>query len=256
MRGFTQILRKELMEILHTWRIFVFPGIMAFFAITDPIMQRYTKELVGALAGDQMGDLGSIIPDPTHVQAYGGYINNLSQIGLITLMIITGGLINGEIRQGTAQLVLTKPVSRAGFLLGKFAGQTLLVSVVTVAGAFLVWLMTSILFPDSPPGPLFAASAVWLLFGILILAVTTAFSALFQSQAAAAGAAVGVWVVLSVLSVWGWAARNTFAGLTGAATQLVSGDSAELGRPIATGVVAIAAVLWGAVTVLRHKELS
>lgn len=256
MKGFAQILRKELAEIAHTWRIFVFPGIMAFFAISDPILQRYTKELLGALASGQMGDLSSVIPDPTHVQAYGGYINNLSQIGLITLMIITGGLINGEVRQGTAQLVLTKPVSRGGFLLGKFAGQTLLVTAVTVAGAFIVWLMTSILFPTSPPGPLFAASAVWLLFGILILAVTTGFSALFQSQAAAAGAAVGVWVAVSVLSVWGWAAKYTFAGLTGASIQLASGNSAELAWPIATGVVAIVAVLWVSVAVLRHKELA
>jgi len=36
MNGFTVFARKEAREILRTWRVWVLPGILAFFALTGP----------------------------------------------------------------------------------------------------------------------------------------------------------------------------------------------------------------------------
>jgi ABC-2 type transport system permease protein len=46
--------RKELHEILRTWRIWVLPGIVLFFAITGPLVARFTPELVGAVVGNSL----------------------------------------------------------------------------------------------------------------------------------------------------------------------------------------------------------
>jgi len=49
MNGFSAFLRKEVSEILSTWRIWVLPGIVLFFAITGPPLAKFTLELLGSL---------------------------------------------------------------------------------------------------------------------------------------------------------------------------------------------------------------
>ena len=69
MSGFAAFAGKEAREILRTWRIWVLPSILLFFA-------KLTPQLVGALAGDQFK--GLLIPTPTYHDAYTQWIKNLS----------------------------------------------------------------------------------------------------------------------------------------------------------------------------------
>ncbi len=57
MNGAVVFARKEAREIVSTWRIWVLPAIVVFFAITSPLLARYTPEIVGSLAGSQLGHL-------------------------------------------------------------------------------------------------------------------------------------------------------------------------------------------------------
>jgi len=86
MSGFAAFAGKEAREILRTWRIWVLPGILLFFALTGPVLAKLTPQLVGALAGDQLK--GLVIPTPTYHDAYTQWIKNLSQIALFALIII------------------------------------------------------------------------------------------------------------------------------------------------------------------------
>src|SRR5450759_639652 len=117
MSGTAVFARKEVREILRTWRIWVLPGILLFFALTGPVLAKFTPEIVGALAGDQLS--GFKIPTPTYLDAYTQWIKNLSQIALFALIIMYGSVISSETKSGTAVLVLTKPVSRTAFVIAK-----------------------------------------------------------------------------------------------------------------------------------------
>jgi hypothetical protein len=48
MTGFGAFLRKELIEIRRTWRLWVIPGMLVFLGVTSPI-------IAGAHAGDWCG---------------------------------------------------------------------------------------------------------------------------------------------------------------------------------------------------------
>ncbi|HEY5518777.1 MAG TPA: hypothetical protein VIK17_03930, partial [Cellulomonas sp.] len=132
MSGTVVFARKEALEILRTWRIWVLPGILLFFALTGPVLARFTPEIVGALAADQLG--GFEIPTPTYLDAYAQWVKNLSQIALFALIIIYGGLVSGESRSGTAVLVITKPVSRSTFVVVKAAVHAVFFAALLVAG--------------------------------------------------------------------------------------------------------------------------
>jgi ABC-2 type transport system permease protein len=131
MSGFTTFLGKELTEIRKTWRIWVIPGMLIFFAITSPIIAQVTPALLGSISKSQPGMVVKI-PPPTWRDSYAQYLKSLSQMVLIAVVITGAGAVSGERSSGTAILTLTKPVSRAGFVLAKILSQAGLLIVATV----------------------------------------------------------------------------------------------------------------------------
>ena len=184
--GIAVFAAKELREILRTWRIWVLPGIVLFFALTGPVIARFTPEIVGALAADQLGQF--TIPTPTYVDAYTQWVKNLSQIVLFALVIIYAGIVSGELKSGTAVLVLTKPVSRTAFVIAKAAVHSAFLAILVVVGTLVTWGMTAATFGTAPGPALWAAALTWLLFGVLFIALMTLLSVLVNAAAGAAGA--------------------------------------------------------------------
>jgi len=253
MRGFIAFARKEVVEILRTWRIWVLPGILLFFALTGPAMARYTPEIVAAVAGSQLA--GFTLPTPVYQDAYAQWIKSLSQIGLFAVIIIYGGIVSSERRSGTAALVLTKPVSRAGFVVAKTLVQALFLAVVVMAGAAITWGGTALFFGIAPSRPLFAATGTWLAFGFLFVTVMTLLSVMVSSQAGAAGIGLGIYVLVSIAGLWKPLGMYSPAALVGGPATLASGRAFDAGWPIATTLMLAAALIALAALSFNRKEL-
>ncbi|WP_223692368.1 ABC transporter permease [Leifsonia poae] len=246
--------RKEAFEIVRTWRLFVLPAILLLFAVTGPLLARYTPQLLAAVAGDQFSALH--VPEPTAFAAYGQWIKNLSQIGLFAIIIIYGGLVSAERRSGTAILVLTKPVSRSAFVVVKAIVHAVYVAVLLVVATLITWGLTAATFGDAPAGPLWSSALLWLVLAVLYVSLMTLFSVLIPSAAGAAGAGLGVFVLLSIGGIWTSVADYSPAGLLGRATSLAAGSATDsplwpvlITLALSVLVVALAAALF------RRKEL-
>lgn len=249
MTGFAPFARKEAWEILRTWRIWVLPGILLFFAVTGPLVAKLTPDILDAVAGDQIGDLQ--LPTPTVADAYGQWAKNLSQIAVVALIISYAGLISAEVRGGTAALVLTKPVSRTAFVVAKVAVHSVFVALVLVAGTTVTWGVTALSFGDAPAQGLWSAALVWLVLGLLFLAVMTLLSVLIRSAVGAAGVGLGVYVLLSLLSIWRPLATYSPAALGTRAGELALGGHPVIVWPVLSSLllsvllVALAARVFG-----------
>lgn len=252
MNGFRAFLAKDFREIVRTWRLWVLPGFILFSAVTGPPMARYTKELLETLGG---GITTGLLPDPTWVDSYAQWTKNLGQLVLIALIISLGGAISSERRSGTAIVVLTKPVSRAAFVLSKFVSTAALVVGATLAGMFVTWGITLIWFPDAPFRPLVAATAAWLLFALLLVAVVLAGSAAVDSGAGAAGIGLGFFMLLAIVGVWGPAVRWSPAGMVNGPVALGAGAEVDLLWPALTTAALTAVVVVLAVRVFERREL-
>ncbi|MBG6060057.1 ABC-2 type transport system permease protein [Cryobacterium sp. MP_M5] len=253
MSGFAIFARKEAVEIPRTWRIWVLPTILLFFAITGPVMARFTPEIVTAFAGDQLG--GILIPPSTYLDSYSGWIKNLSQIGLFALIIIYGGIVSAEAKSGTAVLVLTKPVSRASFIVAKVVVQSAFVTLLVAAGTLVTWGLTLIVFGTAPAGPLWSSALVWLVFGILFVAIMTLLSALIDSTSGAAGAGLGVYVLLSIAGIWKPLGDYSPAGLPGQSAALATGAQVDVLWSALTALLLAVVVVALAARVLDRKDL-
>jgi ABC-2 type transport system permease protein len=251
--GMAAFARKEVLEILRTWRIWVLPGMMLFFAVTGPFLARFTPQIVGAVAGAQLGGLK--LPPPTYHDAYAQWIKNLSQIILFALVIIYGGLISGEGRSGTAILVLTKPVSRAAFVVAKLAVHSVFLAILAVLGTAITWGLTAAMFASAPGSALWAAAMTWLVLGVLFIAVMTLLSVLVRSTAGAAGIGLGAYALLSITTIWKPLATYSPAGLVTQPASLAAGTGGSVAWPIVTALALIAALAALAVLAFRRRDL-
>jgi Cu-processing system permease protein len=117
-------------------------------------------------------------------------------------LILSHDALVGEVERGTMLLLLTYPVRRWEVVAGKFLGHTLLLTVATVGGYGVAGLAVALTGPE-------ASSAPWAAFAVLVassVALGAAFlgigylvSGLVRERATAAGAGVGLWLLLVVL---------------------------------------------------------
>lgn len=255
MRGFAVFVRKEAVEIVRTWRIWVLPGMLLFFALTGPVLAKFTPQIVGAVGGDQLAGLMKALPTPTYFDAYGQWAKNLTQIGLIAVIIIYGALVSGENKSGTAVLVLTKPVSRSAFVIAKAVVHAVFLAVTVAVGTLATWGVTRLVFGKAPGAPLWSSAMAWLAFGVLFIALMTLLSSLIDSQAGAAGVGLGLFVVLSVAGSWKPLARYSPAGLVGQPALLAAGKESAILWPVVTSLALAVLLVAAAVMVFRTKEL-
>lgn len=246
--------RKEALEIVRTWRVLVLPAIILFFAISAPLLARFTPEIVGAVGGAQLGAIP--LPDATYIDAYAQWIKSLGQIFLFALIIIYGGIVSSETSNGTAILVLTKPMSRGAFVAVKAAIHSTFLAALVIIGTLVAWGVTAAVFGQAPLEPLWSGTLVWLVLGVFYITLMTFLSVLITSAAGAAGAGIGAFVLLTMGSLWKTLADYSPAGLAGRAAALAAEQPvSDLLWPVLVSLAAAVALVVAAAVLFRRKEL-
>lgn len=253
MNGFTTFARKETREILRTWRIWVLPGMLLFFALAGPVLARFTPEIVSAAAGNQLGALK--LPTPTYLDAYAQWIKNLSSVVLFALIIIYAGMISSETRSGTAALVLTKPVSRTAFVIAKVTIHALFLAVLVIMGTLLTWAITTAIFGKAPGSALWSSALVWLVFAVLFIALMTLLSVLIRSAAGAAGAGLGAYALVSIAAIWKPLGSYSPAALATQPASLAAGKDTAVLWPVLTALLLAVALVAIAARTFHRQDL-
>jgi ABC-2 type transport system permease protein len=253
MSGFAAFAGKEAKEILRTWRIWVLPGILLFFALTGPVLAKLTPQLLGAAGGDQLK--GLVIPTPTYHDAYAQWIKNLSPLALLVLLIVYASIISSERKSGTAVLVLTKPVSRTAFIMAKAVVHSAFLAVLVVAGTLVTWGLTAAIFGQAPGSALWSASLVWLVYGVLFIALMTLLSVLIGSSAGAAGVGIGAYALVSIAATWKPLGTYSPAALATVPYSLLAGKDVAVMWPVLTSLLLAAVLFTLAALTFRRSEL-
>lgn len=247
MSGFAVWVRKEAFEVAFTWRRYVLPVLVLLLAVLSPIMARITPELLRSFASSDPGVVIQL-PDPTATDAIRQWAQSLSQIVSFAVIILAAGLVSNDIKDGTAQLALVKPLSRSAFVLAKAIVMFGFLAAVTAVGAILCGGMTQAIFGTVPVRDLALVTFTWLGFAALLICLLILCSTVLKSQAAAAGAGIGIYFAFSLAGLWEPAMRYSPIGLLANLSALASGDPAPLAIPTLTGILAgalaLAVTIW------------
>ena len=254
MHGFGVFLAKELREIVRTWRIWVLPSIMVFIGLLGPVTAEITPALIESVTQAQQ-EITIEIPDPTTAWAYAEWVDSLTQIALIAIIISMAGMVAAERKSGTAVLVLTKPVSRTAMVVAKVLASILLLAVSLVMGAVVCWATTQVFFENELFAEFVQATALWFVLALVFVTLMALLSTAIKSQAGAAGAGLGVYVAMAILSAWGPGRDFSPAGLLGVGNRLLTGEETAVMWPVSTSLAAAVVLTLGAAVLFRRKEL-
>ncbi len=225
---FGVLFRKELLESWRSYRLLMLAVVLVAFGILSPVAARFMPEIFRLAAGEQveMESFLALIPEPAAVDAVDQYLKNLVQMGFLVLVLLAMGLVAGEKDKGTAVLVLARPVSRAAFVLAKFAAFVALLLVCLAAGGLVCYLYTGLLFGVwLAPAAYLAVNGLLLLYLLVPTALTFLGSALTRSSLAAAGIGVLGWIVVGLLGALRALRDWMPASLPAAAAELVRGPA-------------------------------
>jgi ABC-2 type transport system permease protein len=255
MSGFRVLLGKELGEQVRTLRLVVLAIVFVSFGILSPLTARYLPDLVNSLGADQLG-IVITLPPPSVTDAVDQVLKNVSQFGILAAILLAMGAVATEKERGTAAFVLSKPASRAAFLVAKIVAIALDLFLAVAAAGVAGFGYTAYLFSAPPVGG-YAAMCLLLWLSLVVYASLTFLgSSLTRSAAAGAGIGFAFLVLSGIVGAVPTVGRFTPGGLLGPARALGLGLApGDVAGPVVVNLVFVAMLAALSWVAFRRQEL-
>jgi ABC-2 type transport system permease protein len=252
MSSFGFLLVKELREQLRTMRLVVVLAVFGALGIFAPVLAKELPDIIKAAGSN----VQFIVPTPTVRDAVEKFAGNVGQIGVLIAILVSMGAVATEKERGTAGFLLTKPIGREEFLLGKIAAIGILLGLGLALAGLLAAAYTAVLFePLSVAGTVASIALLWLSLAVYA-AITFLASVVTRSALVAGGVGFGAFIGAGIISALPTIGPYTPGGLSAPAVALALGlPSGDLAGPIFVNLVLIALALGAAGIAFRGQEL-
>lgn len=250
---FFTALRKEILELIRTYRLLVSAVLLVFFGLTSPLLAKYMRELIGMVP--DVGDIAAIIPVPTTIDAVIQYVKNISQFGILLALLLGMGSVAQEKEKGTAAMMLVKPMPRSMFILAKFAALTLLFAVTLLVAGLACYYYTYLLFEALDIGAWLVLNGLLLIQILVYVAVTILCSTLMRTQIAAGGVAVGFMLFTVIFGVIPGLGKYFPGELSTWGSRLMAGDAQASWTALIISTAIIIISLSVAIVSFKKQEL-
>lgn len=254
---FIVMVQKELLELVRSFKLLWVPLVYLLLGIMQPVSSYFMPVIL-----EQAGSLpeGTIIeiPKPPGSEVLAQTLQQFGTLGVLVLVLVCMGTVSGERNNGTASLILVKPISVLSFIGSKWTAMLLLTWGSLTVGYFASWYYTGLLFGEVPLMKVMSSLLVYGLWLSFVVTITILFSSLLRSPAAAAFSTLGGAFALSLLAglfpkLLGWSPGS----LSGFAYQSVATGIVNAGRfgwSVTSAVVCIAAAITISAGMLRRSS--
>ncbi|MFP4385377.1 MAG: ABC transporter permease [Spirochaetia bacterium] len=251
MSTFNTMLKKETMEVVRSYKLLIGLAVFAFFGILSPVTAKYLPQILGSF--EEIKQMNIQLPEPSYRDAFGQYIQNISQIGTFALIFLAMGAVAKEKDQGTGAFLMVKPVRRSVFIGAKVISLVGLVIVSLLSAAVLCGIYTVIFFENMPAVLFIKINLLLLLNIVTIMTVTVLASTFFTSQAAAGIVSIIIWMVLSGITEIKTIGVYSPGKLIGTANGLIGGVETAW-QPFFGSAILIAVCIAASIAVFRKWE--
>ena len=215
--------RKEFHESVATYRFYILLAVFAIFGMMSPLFARLAPEIL-----DSMGDMGGItiiMPEPTALDSWGQFFNNVGQMGMIVLVIIFSGVMSNEFSRGTLVNLLTKGLKRHTVILSKFLSSSLIWTAGYLLCFGLCYLYTAYFWEIGSIDYAFIVFGAPWLFGLLIISLLIFGGTVFGNIYGSLFSCLAVVLLLNIISIVPSAARFNPVSLLSGTLSLLNGTS-------------------------------
>ncbi|WP_421378927.1 ABC transporter permease [Bacillus salacetis] len=258
MKQFVVLLKKELLESRRNFKWMWMPIVFILFGITEPLTAYYMPDILDAVGNLPEGAVIEI-PPPTSEEVLLSTIGQYSMMGVLVIVLGFMGTVAGERKNGSASLVLVKPVSYHSYILSKWAAAMILVWISYILGMLSSWYYINILFENISAESFLKALVTYGFWLSFVVTLTVFFSSLTSSPGVAAFSAIAVSIFLSFLSGTFSNQLEWFPSQLSSYTAeiLMEGKwSGDLTMTIAATVVLIIILIATSPVLFKKRELS
>lgn len=179
MSGYVAFVKKELLENLRTFKMLILFLIFFIFGMMSPLTAKLMPEILSQMPLEGMT---ITIPEPSALDSYTQFFKNMTQMGMVVLLLVFSGTLTQELLKGTLVNMLTKGLSRYAVILSKFTVALLLWTVGLVISFITMYGYTAYFFSmEGIENVLVSVGCLWL-FGVFLLAFLMFAQTLVSSQ--------------------------------------------------------------------------
>ena len=179
MRGYIAFVKKEFLEQVRTYKLLILLLVFFIFGMLSPLMAKLMPEILSQMP---MDGITITIPEPSAIDSYGQFFKNLTQMGLIVLVLLFSGSLTMELSRGTLINVLTKGLTRYSVILSKYTVAILLWTMALFMALGVTYGYTAYYFSQNNIHHLIISVGCLWLFGILLLSFLMWAQTLVNSQ--------------------------------------------------------------------------
>jgi len=223
MKVFISFFKKEILESVRTYRLFIMLAAFILFGIISPLLAKMIPDLVN---GSDLGN-GMVLqmPEPTAMDAWGQFFKNIGQLGVLVLVIVFCGIMAAELNKGTLVNVLTKGMRRSTVVISKFTVAAIIWTIsyvlsLAVTYGYIIYYWGNAKISNG----LLAFAGPWI-FGILLISVLIFGGICFKNILGSLLSAAGVIIVLSLINIAPKVQKYNPISLSGNSVSLLNGQS-------------------------------
>ncbi|MBN1223475.1 MAG: ABC transporter permease subunit [Candidatus Aminicenantes bacterium] len=219
--------KKEWKESIRRYRLVVIVGVLLLIGVISPVSAKLLPKMMEMLAtqANTQGFEFTYDKEPTPQDALIQYNKNLGLLPLL-IAIMGMGLVAEEKIRGTAETVLTKPVSRFSLFLAKFSVFSLITFLAVVTGGGVCFFYATILLGPLDWGRFLFFNFLILFYFIPYIAIILFLSVAIKSMAGAAAAGIGAYFSFMIMAGFPWIGKFTPQGLYSYTSKMSAGMAA------------------------------
>lgn len=173
------LFKKEMMESVRNFKLFVLLAVFIIIGIISPLTALLMPDIMALLMED--AGISFELPAVTALDSYVQFFSNMNQLGLPVLVVVTGGIITNEFTGNTLVNLLTKGLKRYNVMLVKFLYTVLMWTVVYIFSGITAYLYT-IYYWDEQLENIWTAFALTWLYGVFLISLIMLASAVFKTS--------------------------------------------------------------------------
>ena len=244
--------RLEWLRLVRTPRAVALALVFVAVGLIEPVATKFENKLFGHVSGG----IKITLPPPTPADGLNSYVSEATLIGLILTVAFTAGAMSFDTRHGLAIFLRTRVRGMWQLVAPRFAVNAGAAAAAYVLGTLGAWYETQVLIGRLPISGMAAGMLCGGMYFVLATAVSVFAASAVRSTIGAVGIALGVLVLLPILSMIQPIANWLPSALVGAPASLVSGSYrlSHFVPALAVAVAGTVAALAAAVRLLGSRE--
>ncbi|SHI58231.1 ABC-2 type transport system permease protein [Clostridium cavendishii DSM 21758] len=168
MKSYIAFTKKELIEQVRTYKLFIFLAVLFVFGMVSPLFAKIMPDIISSM---NTQGVEIKIPKPTYIDAYAQFLKNIGQMGIFALLLIFSGLLSNDVTKGTLVNMVSKGLSRRVIILAKLSSAVLIWTLGYLIAIATNYIYTFYLFGEHSVNNLVLALFSLWLFGVFLISI-------------------------------------------------------------------------------------